>query len=66
MGPKHKLSVRKRLFHIWQVTGTRPFHSAKARERKQNSFFKGSFDSIPFLNDDAKRTLSISCSGPGI
>lgn len=65
MGPKHKLSVRKRLFHIWQVTGTRPFHSAKARERKQNSFFKGSFDSIPFLNDDAKRTFVHLLFRPG-
>lgn len=61
----HRLSAKKRLFHIWQVTGKRPFHTAKARERKKNSFFKGSFDSIPFLNDDAKRTFAHLLLRPG-
>lgn len=61
----HRLSVRKRLFHIWQVTGNRPFHTVKARERKSNPFFKGSFDSIPFLNDDAKRTFVHLLLRPG-
>lgn len=65
MTKKHKQSVRKRLFHIWQVTGTRPFHTAKARKRKGSSFFKGSFDSIPFLNDDAKRTFVHLLLRPG-
>ncbi len=67
---KHPLPTRIRAFRIWQRFGT--FLWGKARERKvregkrgDGAFYRGAFDSIPFLNDDAKRTFSHLLLRPG-
>lgn len=60
----HALATRLRLFRIWQKTGEIPFHKSKGSGNK-NDFFRGSFDSIPFMNDDAKRTFSHLLLRPG-
>lgn len=57
--------ARTRLFKIWQKTGIMPFHKDKSQEKKESSFFKGSFDNIPFLNEDAKRTFTHLLLRPG-
>lgn len=64
----NRIKARRRLFRIWQKTGSLPFHVEKARKKKQKNdteFFKGAFDSIPFLNDDAKRTFVHLLLRPG-
>ena len=71
-----RIKARLRLFHIWQLTG-----AAKNRQKPENApenaqdppretggardFYSGSFDSIPFLNDDAKRTFVHLLLRPG-
>lgn len=61
------LQVRWRAFVIWQKLGYLPWRKAKGtRSRKGGGdFYKGAFDSIPFLNDDAKRTFSHLLLRPG-
>ena len=64
---KHSFKSRRRAFAIWQKLGYFPWH--KPREKKARKrfgdFYKGAFDSIPFLNDDAKRTFSQLLLRPG-
>ena len=66
-----RLKARLRLFHIWQVSGKWPFRPQRGEEREAGEthtggeFFKGSFDSIPFLNSDAKRTFAHLLLRPG-
>ena len=86
-----RTKARIRLFHIWQVTGKRPFESHRSKlepaicpscgtsfdtpycpqcgqahdTRRRDKLYKGSFDSIPFLNDDAKRTFVHLIFRPG-
>lgn len=66
-GRKHSLEVRMRAFRIWQKLGLNPWAKAKEDKdgRKSGSFYKGAFDSIPFLNDDAKRTFVHLLLRPG-
>ena len=66
-GRKHSFDVRKRAFSIWQKLGALPWRKADGRKGKKGSgdFYKGAFDSIPFLNDDAKRTFSHLLLRPG-
>lgn len=63
----HSFKSRRRAFAIWQKLGYFPWH--KPREKKARKrfgdFYKGAFDSIPFLNDDAKRTFSQLLLRPG-
>lgn len=63
------MQARRRLFRIWQKTGILPFHrekpSKKSVRKDETDFFKGAFDSIPFLNDDAKRTFVHLLLRPG-
>ena len=61
------LQVRWRAFTIWQKLGYLPWRKpAETRRRKGGGdFYKGAFDSIPFLNDDAKRTFSHLLLRPG-
>jgi hypothetical protein len=62
------IKVRWRAFTIWQKLGYNPWHKPKEKKkhvRKGNAFYKGAFDSIPFLNDDAKRTFSHLLLRPG-
>jgi len=65
---KHSLEVRKRAFAIWQKLGRNPWerpHKAKKKKGKSRDFYRGAFDSIPFLNDDAKRTFRHLLLRPG-
>ena len=69
-GRKHKFKVRLRAFRIWQVLGYSPWKSewtvtSDAQEGGAKGFYKGAFDSIPFLNDDAKRTFVHLLFRPG-
>lgn len=62
----NSVRVRIRAFTIWQKLGYLPWHKAKEkRRRKGGDFYKGAFDAIPFLNDDAKRTFSHLLLRPG-
>ena len=66
MKKKHSFKVRWRTFRIWQKLGFNPWE--KPVERRKNGkgdFYKGAFDSIPFLNDDAKRTFTHLLLRPG-
>lgn len=68
---KQKLAIRLRAFGIWQKLGYFPWRKpAEARDEKRKNkssrdFYKGAFDSIPFLNDDAKRTFTHLLLRPG-
>ena len=70
MKKKHSLQVRKRAFALWQELGYNPWQKP-AREGGDTSkktgieFYKGAFDSIPFLNKDAKRTFQHLLLRPG-
>ena len=63
---RHPRAVRRRAFRIWQTLGFFPWQKEKKnrRQRKQD-FYKGAFDDIPFLNDDAKRTFTHLLLRPG-
>lgn len=64
---KHSIKVYLRAFHIWQVLGYYPWKRERAakKEVEGGEFYKGAFDSIPFLNDDAKRTFVHLLLRPG-
>ena len=69
-GKKHGLKTRLRAFHIWQLLGFSPWKSEwtvaeDAPEGNVKGFYRGAFDSIPFLNDDAKRTFVHLLLRPG-
>lgn len=61
---KHISAVRLRAFAIWQKLGFLPWSKKKSKSSK-GDFYKGAFDSIPFLNDDAKRTFVHLLLRPG-
>ena len=68
----HSLAVRWRAFRIWQELGYLPWHKPKEAPKEvpkdkadKKTFYKGAFDSIPFLNDDAKRTFVELLFRPG-
>jgi len=64
---KHSLQAYIRLFHIWQVLGENPWKKPRAAQKggRDKDFYKGAFESIPFLNDDAKRTFVHLLLRPG-
>ncbi len=62
--PKLRLPARIRAFKIWRILGFLPW-SVKKDKSKKGGFYKGAFDSIPFLNDDAKRTFVHLLLRPG-
>ena len=64
---KHSFKSRRRAFAIWQKLGYFPWHMPKEKKTRKRSrdFYRGAFDSIPFLNDDAKRTFSHLLLRPG-
>ena len=64
---KHSFNTRRRAFAIWQKLGYLPWRKPKEKKEKKKSgdFYKGAFDSIPFLNEDAKRTFSHLLLRPG-
>ena len=61
---KHSPAVRIRAFRIWQKLGFMPWSKRKEKS-KEKDFYKGAFDSIPFLNNDAKRTCVHLLLRPG-
>ena len=66
MKKKHPYQVRWRAFRIWQKLGFSPWERPVERRRSgKGDFYKGAFDSIPFLNDDAKRTFTHLLFRPG-
>ena len=66
MKRKHSLKVRWRAFRIWQKLGFNPWERPVERSKNgKGDFYKGAFDSIPFLNDDAKRTFTHLLLRPG-
>jgi len=67
MQKKHSFQARLRAFLIWQKLGYLPWRKVtKAVQTKESGeFYKGAFDSIPFLNHDAKRTFTHLLLRPG-
>lgn len=66
MRRKHPIKVRYRAFVIWQKLGFNPWKTDSVNESKEGGdFYKGAFDSIPFLNKDAKRTFQHLLLRPG-
>lgn len=66
MDKKHSIQVRYRAFVIWQKLGFNPWSkSTESRTKEGGDFYKGAFDSIPFLNKDAKRTFQHLLLRPG-
>ena len=62
----HSWDVRWRAFRMWQNLGFNPWQRPKEERKKRGKdFYKGAFDSIPFLNDDAKRTFVHLLLRPG-
>ena len=67
---KYNLKTRLRGFRIWQFIGYNPWKSEQKEkevvaEDNVKGFYRGAFDSIPFLNDDAKRTFVHLLLRPG-
>ncbi len=62
---KHGFQTRLRAFRIWQKLGVLPWAKPKEKESGKGDFSKGAFDTIPFLNDDAKRTFVHLLFRPG-
>ena len=64
---KHSFKSRLRAFAIWQKLGYLPWRKQKEKKarKRPGDFYKGAFDSIPFLNEDAKRTFSHLLFRPG-
>lgn len=63
---KHSLKTRWRAFRIWQKLGFLPWKRQKeSAQKRKGDFYRGAFDSIPFLNDDAKRTFTHLLFRPG-
>ena len=60
-----RLKVRQRAFTIWQKLGYLPWSRKKVDKSKNGAFYKGAFDNIPFLNNDAKRTFAHLLLRPG-
>lgn len=73
MPRKHTYQTRLRAFRIWQQLGYNPWAKPRVGRRqsgdvslnRKGDFYKGAFDSIPFLNDDAKRTFAHLLLRPG-
>ena len=64
------MNVRVRWFRIWQALGYNPWKTEwtiadDVPEGNVKGFYRGAFDSIPFLNDDAKRTFLHLLLRPG-
>ena len=60
-----RLKARLRAFTIWQKLGYLPWSRKKVDKSKNGAFYKGAFDNIPFLNNDAKRTFAHLLLRPG-
>lgn len=66
MKKRHSIKAYIRAFAIWQKLGFIPWKTrTKGGSKGGGSFYKGAFDSIPFLNKDAKRTFQHLLLRPG-
>lgn len=66
MKKKHSAKVRYRAFAIWQKLGFNPWKKqTNDKSKGGGDFYRGAFDSIPFLNSDAKRTFQHLLLRPG-
>ena len=63
----HSFNTCRRAFAIWQKLGYLPWHRTKEKKERKSGgdFYKGAFDNIPFLNEDAKRTFVQLLLRPG-
>ena len=62
------IKSRLRLWAIWSKLGHNPWHKHKHRKtarKKRNGVYIGTREAIPFMNEDAKRTLSHLLLRPG-
>jgi hypothetical protein len=61
-----RIYPRLRLWAIWSKLGINPWRKPKKESRKQrDGVYIGTKEAIPFMNDDAKRTLSHLLLRPG-
>ena len=61
-----RIYPRLRLWAIWSKLGFSPWRKPKKESRKQrDGVYIGTKEAIPFMNDDAKRTLSHLLLRPG-
>ena len=62
-----RYAARRRAFAIWQKLGYLPWRKEKKNRggKTSGAFYKGAFNDIPFLNDDAKRTFQQLLLRPG-
>ncbi|MBE6223412.1 MAG: DUF3667 domain-containing protein [Bacteroidales bacterium] len=66
MKPFSRIHPRLRLWRIWCQLGYNPWHRPrKAKTKQKDSVYIGTREAIPFMNDDAKRTLSHLLLRPG-
>ena len=66
MSKRHSIKVRWRAFRIWQELGEFPWKKDRKNSKSSSrDFYRGAFDSIPFLNEDAKRTFTHLLLRPG-
>ena len=67
---KHPFVVYRRAFVMWQHLGFNPWNKPREmklvkKKKDSGDFYRGAFNSIPFLNDDAKRTFMHLLFRPG-
>ena len=62
-----RFAARKRAFTIWQKLGYFPWRKEKKvrKGKASQDFYRGAFNDIPFMNDDAKRTFQQLLLRPG-
>lgn len=65
MSKKHAFKTRLRAFRIWQELGYNPWQRPRIVQKQGGDFYKGAFDSIPFLNNEGKRTITHLLLRPG-
>lgn len=59
------LRPRLRLWAIYNELGYIPWHKPRRKRKKREGVYMGARESIPFLNDDGKRTFSHLLFRPG-
>ena len=62
---KRWLSVRLRLWAIYRELGYIPWKKPRKPQKQQKGVYMGTKEVIPFMNDDAKRTISHLLMRPG-
>lgn len=62
---KRWLSVRLRLWAIYRELGYIPWKKPKKPQKQHKGVYMGTKEVIPFMNDDAKRTISHLLMRPG-